>query len=104
MRRGEVFSIQQRNGAAMRLRMVFPQLGEVLAMTAGIGIIALADLSGAVTLHNFNAGPTYNAVIAGLTYGIGGAAGMFARVVIVDLLRRERFSRADKPNFFARLQ
>jgi hypothetical protein len=84
--------------------MVLPQLGEVLAMTAGIGIVALADLSGAVTLHNFSAGPTYNAVIAGVTYGVGGAAGMFARVVIVGLLRRDRSSGVDKPNFFARLQ
>lgn len=87
-----------------RLSALLPHLGEVLAMAAGVGVVAVADLSGLVTLHNFAAGPTHNAVIAGLTYGIGGAVGMFARVAVLSLLQRRKPARAERSNLFARLQ
>ena len=87
-----------------RLSALLPRLGEVLSMAAGVGVIAVADLSGVLTLHNFAAGPTYNAVIAGLTYGVGGAVGMFARVAVLSLVQRRKPTRTERSNLFARLQ
>ena len=71
-----------------KLRLVASQHRLILLGAVGVSCVALFDLFGIIDLHDLEASTTYNAVIAGIAYGGGGACAMVFGETVVKLFIR----------------